>query len=104
LISKRPHTASISYPITDGTFNTYREFTAGTETTFQVACDIQTMQPGRYMQTAGGDSVPTRFRVFIDRFDGDTDVPRTGVRMTVFDEEINVIQFITYQKHIEVYL
>lgn len=87
----------------EGTYNTLKEYTEGTETSVSVACDIQP-NTAKYIVGASGDKIQASHRIFADRFTDDTDVPAKGVTATFDNEDYMVLQFNVYQKHLEVFV
>ena len=86
----------------EGTYNTLREYSEGTETSVSVACDVQ-LNTANYMVGASGDKLKASYRIFADRFTDDSDVPSEGVTANFFDTDHMVLKFFINQKHLEVF-
>jgi len=87
---------------TEGTYNTLREYTEGSENSVSVACDIQP-NTARYIAGVSGDKLQASFRVMANRFTDDTDVPESGVTAYFLDENHVVLRFFVYQKYLEIF-
>jgi len=98
MISKYPHTATISW-LSAGTTNSLGVWTPGTLTTIHIACDAQPVS-NRYVTGEGGARLEYGWDVYADRFSGDTTVPKTA-KLTFFSSAHILVQLFTYQKHVE---
>jgi len=99
MVSKYPHTATISW-LSIGTTNTYGVWTPGTlNTIVSIACDIQPVS-GRYTVGEGGAVMNYNWEVFTPLFSGSSSVPKKA-KLTFFSADHILVQLFNYQKHVE---
>jgi hypothetical protein len=100
MISKYPHTATISY-LSAGTTNTYGVWTPGTVNTIALTdCDIQPAS-GQYAVGEGGAVLNYNWDVFTPLFSGSSSVPKDA-KLTFSSADHIIVQLFNYQTHVEI--
>ena len=99
MISKYPHTATVSY-YSAGTTNSGGVHTPGTLNTIVLAeCDIQPAS-GNYAVGEGGAVLDYNWDVFSPLFTGSDSIPKDA-KLTFFSADHIIVQIFNYQKHVE---
>ena len=99
MISKYPHTATISWYDT-GTTNSVGGLTPGTLNTIVFVCDIQPVN-GRYLLGEGGAVLNYDWKIFANRFTGDTSVPEDA-KLAFSGADHILVHLFNFQKHTEI--
>ena len=110
-ISKRPHSAVISWKAAGARDATTGVYTEGAESTVTISCNIQPNKSGQYIVAASGDSILYSWHVFCDIFDEADNIPEEA-KITfiicpfaaLIDKVQKILLLSKYQKHVEIWV
>lgn len=101
VVTRRPHSATISYRGTGTKNATTGVFTEGSETTVAITCLAQPNNSGRFIVGTNGDQLSYAWTLYCDLFGEVDDIPDTAM-VTIFDKEYKLLRITKYQKHVEI--
>lgn len=110
-ISKRPHSAVISWKSAGSRDETTGIYTEGSENTVTISCNIQPNSSGRYIVSVAGDSILYSWHIFCDIFGEADDVPEEAKItfiscpfVALIDKVQKILLLSKYQKHVEIWV
>lgn len=101
MVTRRPHTATISYRAAGTKNPTTGVFAEGAQTEIVISCLAQPNNSGRFIVGTNGDQLSYSWTIFADLFDSIDDI-NDKATVTFQDRNYKLLRISKYQKHVEI--